>query len=168
MKVAKKLVGVILGLALVFSFSAVAFATGGGNGGAIQGKDVVLNNVQSIHTPNGDYVVITTKGKTATATATTRARPEKVTQQVFYHTIYDRNGKEIARLTSTVSGVYSEYDHMAMITDISGYFTGTEASNMSYSKSISGDTGTIYIHFFGAKIASISYRISINGNIQNI
>lgn len=168
MKVIKKIVAVLLSLALVFSFSAIAFATGTSSEGAIHGKDIVLNNVERIHTQKGDYIMITTNGKTTTVPTLTRTHLEKEIQQVLDHTIYDRNGQVVAKLTSTVTGVYSECDHIAMITNITGSLTGTEAGNMSYSTSISGDRGTIYVQFYGAKIASISYRMSTSGIIQYI
>lgn len=200
MKVAKKVVGIILGLAFVFSCNTAAFADGSDIGRIIHGKDIVLDNVaipnngdevsnqpgnymalnavrcgndvvltnvRCLH--NCDFIAVTTNTKAGVKLESEmdRTYPEYASAKVFEYTIFDDNGRELATLTSTVAGVYSEYHHTAGLMSIKGKLAGASASKFSFSTSISGAIGTINLSFNGTSIGSFSYIISTNGMIRD-
>lgn len=162
----KKLVAVFLSLSLLFSCIPVAFAaqTAAQDDVEIEykaGKDVILKNVEILD--NG-WVCITQEATGNDG----RSYPDRENTEVFYHKIIDRNGIEMAVFYATVTGVCSQVDNYAMLTSITGSFTGDNTSRFTYSSALSGDTGSATIYFYGVSIATFSYKIFKNGSIQNI
>ena len=165
----KRIVSLFLGLGIVLSCCTVSFAaeTNGSEMNAktdeieyLKGEDLILEN---------GFVAVTEKVSEDVALADSgKARPEQERTAVFTHKIFDRNGKVMAILTSTVTGVYSQVDRTAFLTSIKGTFQGSFASDFSCSTSVSGSTGKINLYYNGMSAGSFSYKIYSNGTIQNI
>ncbi len=171
----KRIVSLFLGLGIVLSCCTVSFAaeTNGSEMNAktdeieyLKGEDLVLENIEILE--NG-FVAVTEKVSEDVALADSgKARPEQERTAVFTHKIFDRNGKVMAILTSTVTGVYSQVDRTAFLTSIKGTFQGSFASDFSCSTSVSGSTGKINLYYNGMSAGSFSCKIYSNGTIQNI
>ncbi len=167
----KRTISLLLSLIVLFSCSSVAFAVEADDivkdeVEYAQGQDIILRNVEVLE--NGFIVITEEISEEVNEINTIDGVSEKEKTKVFSHRILDRNGVEMAVLYSTVTGVYSEADNEAYLTSITGVFTGSFASRFSYSSSVSGDTGSIAIFFYGAYAASFSYKIYSNGTIQQI
>lgn len=162
----KKLAAVFLSLSLLFSCFPMAFAaeTAAQDDVEIEyekGQDLILENVEILD--NG-WICITQEATGDYG----RSYPERENTKVFFHTIFDRDGIEIAVFYATVTGVYSQADNYATLTSITGSFTGDYASRFTYSSALSGATGSATIYFNGLSAATFSYKIFTNGNIQRI
>lgn len=94
--------------------------------------------------------------------------PEREKTKVFSHTIYDYNGNVMAVVYSTVTGIYTTVGHEAYLTSISGNPTGLFAHAITCSSSISGDTGSLNLYWYGVFLASFTYKIYANGSIRQI
>lgn len=171
----KKLVRIILIVIMVFSFETLVFAAnigdlhdlGGDKVKYVSGKNMTAENICVLD--NGNICVTNEVfEKVIVKDSGTREYPDKEKIKTFCHMIYDWNGIEIAALYSTVSGLYSEVDGSAMLTSITGYYTGTYASKCSYTSVFNANTGSISACFNGLPLGSFSYKIYANGSIQNI
>lgn len=131
-----------------------------------KGKDFVLQNLEMLD--NGMLVFTQEVSETDTVLDESRGYPEKEKTKVFSHKIVDRNGAVMAIVYSTVTGVYSEVEHTAYLTSISGNPTGEFAYALSCSSSISGNTGSLNVYLHGVLACSLSYKIETNGTIQEI
>lgn len=135
-------------------------------------NDICLDNISIL---NNGFFAISEKIDEVSGVAqestsqVLRAFPDKTTTARFTHNIYDRNGSPMATLTTTVTGLYSQVDGgSSQMLSISGNFSGQFANDFSYTTSISGNIGTIYLYFNGASAGSFSYRINPNGHIERI
>lgn len=136
---------------------------------AEQGHDVIACNVEVCE--NGEYYIVTELDDANSENqmeVSALIDPDRQTTRQFTHRINDRNGVQMAVLTTTVTAVYSDFDNYAMITNITGSFSQQLFNGFSYTTSLDGDTGTIYIYLNGAYLGSQSYRIYQNGSLQNI
>ncbi len=96
-----------------------------------------------------------------------RSQPEKTVAKQFSHNIYDRNGKLLANLISTVNGVYSQVDSWAQISSITVSGSGPYISDFSYNTSVSGADGYLYLYYSGVSAGTFHYHIYTNGTIEN-
>ena len=94
--------------------------------------------------------------------------PEKEVTTSFSHNIYDRNNALMATIISTVKGVYSQVDSTAEMISISASISGPYASYFTYSTSISGADGYLYVYYNGSQVGTFHYRIYTTGSISNI
>lgn len=170
----KKLVCLILPLMMIFFTSPICVSavpvdaeiTEEAEIEYLEGKDIICSNIEILD--NGFVAVLTSVSESETVLDMERSYPEKEKTAVFSHTILDRNGEELGTFTATVKGIYSEADREAYLTSMTGTFSGTYASRLSYTSSINGQTGSVNIYFNGIKVGTLSYKIYTNGNIQNI
>lgn len=91
---------------------------------------------------------------------------EKSTSMTFSHKIYDRNGSLMAKVYSTISGIYSEIDNWAEVTDITARIS-TNDNGFTYTTSKSGAYGYVNIYYYGVSAGTFRYQILKNGNIIN-
>ncbi len=96
-----------------------------------------------------------------------RGYPDKQKTAYFIHTIYDINNVLLGYAHVLVTGIYSEVDHEAYLTNITCTFTGPYASGLHYTKSISGSTGILTVYYGSYFSVSTTYVIHTNGSIQN-
>lgn len=160
----KRALSLLLALVMSLAMFAPAFAAEADAVEYIEhenGVDIVLKNVCVLD--NG-WVCITQEGPNDNS----RSYPERESVKNFKHDLNDRNGNVMATLDSTVTGIYSQADNYAMMTGITGTFSGEYASRFSCNPTFNGDIGVLHIYFYGAEVSSISYKIFTNGNIQII
>lgn len=168
----KKFISLICALTLMLSLFSVAFAAE--NGDAIPKDEVeyappqvyVCQNLVVLD--NGMVALTQEAYETDKALNSARGYSEREKTKTFSHIIFDRNGITMATVYSTVTGIYSEVDHEAYLTSIKGNPTGEYARAISWTSSISGDTGYLNLFFNGYPICTFTYKIYTNGNIQEI
>lgn len=138
----------------------------------VVGKDIRMTNL--IMLENGFYAIVDEIENTELNTQNIQfpilqGFPDKTKTKYFTHRVFDRNGKFMAYLTTSVTGLYSQVDGgSSRIINISGSFSGAYANNLSYSTVLNGSTGTIYMHYRGINVGAIKYRIYTNGYIEDI
>lgn len=138
----------------------------------VVGKDIRMTNL--IVLENGFYAIVDEIENTELNTQNIQfpilqGFPDKTKTKYFTHRVFDRNGKFMAYLTTSVTGLYSQVDGgSSRIINISGSFSGAYANNLSYSTVLNGSTGTIYMHYRGINVGAIKYRIYTNGYIEDI
>lgn len=138
----------------------------------VVGKDIRMTNL--ILLENGFYAIVDEIENTELNTQNIQfpilqGFPDKTKTKYFTHRVFDRNGKFMAYLTTSVTGLYSQVDGgSSRIINISGSFSGAYANNLSYSTVLNGSTGTIYMHYRGINVGAIKYRIYTNGYIEDI
>ncbi len=130
------------------------------------GNDIMIRNIELLD--NGMLIITQELSESENDVNQFRSIPEREKTKTFTHSLVDRNGIELAVLHSTVTGIYSQVDNDAYLTNISGHFTGDFAHDLSYSSSISGDTGSIYLYWNGVHLHTYTYKIFPNGTIQYI
>ena len=138
----------------------------------VVGKDIRMTNL--IVLENGFYAIVDEIENTELNTQNIQfpilqGFPDKTKTKYFTHRVFDRNGKFMAYLTTSVTALYSQVDGgSSRIINISGSFSGAYANNLSYSTVLNGSTGTIYMHYRGINVGAIKYRIYTNGYIEDI
>lgn len=138
----------------------------------VVGKDIRMTNL--ILLENGFYAIVDEIENTELNTQNIQfpilqGFPDKTKTKYFTHRVFDRNGKFMANLTTSVTGLYSQVDGgSSRIINISGSFSGAYANNLSYSTELNGSTGTIYMYYRGINVGAIKYRIYTNGYIEDI
>ena len=98
---------------------------------------------------------------------TIQSDPDRQASRTFTHNIYDRNGKLLAKVTSTVRETYSQADSWAIITGITPSASGPFAHDFSFGTSMSGSEGYLDIYFSGLPAGTMHYKIYSNGTILN-
>lgn len=133
----------------------------------------------------GSMVAQATEGKSLTAStlelpasgsdlyldediSTARIDPDRQVSKTFRHTLYYSNGNVLATVYVTVTGVCSQANNYAYVTNISASASGSGASGLSYTTSTGGSTGSISLYYNNAYIGSFSYQVNKNGSIVNI
>ena len=138
----------------------------------VVGKDIRMTNL--IVLENGFYAIVDETENTELNTQNIQfpilqGFPDKTKTKYFTHRVFDRNGKFMAYLTTSVTGLYSQVDGgSSRIINISGSFSGAYANNLSYSTVLNGSTGTIYLYYRGRNAGAIKYGIYTNGYIGEI
>ena len=138
----------------------------------VVGKDIRMTNL--IMLENGFYAIVDEIENTELNTQNIQfpilqGFPDKTKTKYFTHRVFDRNGKFMAYLTTSVTGLYSQVDGgSSRIINISGSFSGAYANNFSYSTVLNGSMGTIYMYYRGINAGAIKYRIYTNGYIEDI
>lgn len=102
-----------------------------------------------------------------------RVLPDQETSKTFEHRIYDRNNKLLAVMLVHVTGIYSQVDSWAEITNIYHAFSSGEISTTSqliFDTTLNGADGYLDL-YFGSRnyhVTTLHYRISTNGAISLI
>lgn len=175
----KRMISILMLFLIAFASSNVAYAYAATkpveNLPAVEddvciGSDLVLENVT--HLDNG-FIIITevvNDDKRVSAADEVKGQPEVKKSKTFIHRIYYSGGNtEMARLTSTVVGMYYPSGAgTAYLTSISGVFSGAQASHFSCSTNISGNTGSISMYYYGAFAGIFGYKINNNGTIVQV
>ena len=138
----------------------------------VVGKDIRMTNL--IVLENGFYAIVDEIENTELNTQNIQfpilqGFPDKTKTKYFTHRVFDRNGKFMAYLTTSVTGLYSQVDGgSSRIINISESFSGAYANDFSYSTVLNGSTGTIYLYYRGRNAGAIKYGIYTNGYIGEI
>lgn len=96
---------------------------------------------------------------------------DQTTSKRIIFDLLDRNGEYITTATATIEGIFSQVHDAAAISSVSMSFSGGQASRISYSTDINGDTATVTFYYTSGvtfPIGSTGFRIKSNGNISQI
>lgn len=132
--------------------------------GVCNGIDISLDNI--VVNPELGIVIITEASNNVHIVA--RMDSDQRASKTFSHKVYDRNGALMATCYSTVTGTYSQADHLSQIDSITVTFNGDFASSFSYDTSTSGNLGYLNIYFNNIYLNKFNSKIATNGYISNI
>lgn len=187
MKQTRKVLASALALSVIIGAGTMTSLAAGAEDGALPGgqpkcaggRDIYLN---AVVVEDGAFLFMgvreTGKGTVAVMAGdpgernagnrSVRAYPERETDISYSYDIYDRDGILLARLVSTVEGVYSQADGYALVSSVTGGFSGADADRFSCTSSCNGNTGTIAVWCDGSDLVSFSYRLNTNGSVREI
>ena len=95
-----------------------------------------------------------------------RADPYREKTQTFKYDLVI-GGEAIAKLTVEVTGIYSQYDNEAEITDVYAVISGAGRNNFDGFSDIRNGCGYLAVGYKGDGYATFTYSISTNGRISD-
>lgn len=161
----------------VFSTAAESTASTYDTPACERGEDLYLNVLASedgrflcVGVEETDFgTVVTQKGCQGvhSAKSTLRSYPEKEVSKAFNYYIYDADQSLLAAFSFCVTGVYSQIDREALITRMTGDFSGSSGSSFTYTPFMNGNTASVNICFEGTPVGAFQYKLSTNGVLSH-
>lgn len=161
----KRIVSMLLALLLCASFAfgagtqALAYDSGEDRPSIVICEDIIVGDLLNIGNGYSCSVMKIPVSKAASGYT------DKVKSVVFADILSHEKLDVLASFEVTASGMYSPVDKTSVITGLEVSYNGAP-DGITFEKIVDLDCACLVISYCGVQIATLNYRISYNGNIE--